>query len=67
MKTTNLTREFQYQGKVIVDPNPALSPERAVAVIAATNSELANAKIEPPIVEGDKQIYRLRVAIGDKG
>lgn len=66
MKTT-LIREFQYNGSVIVDPNPSLSPEKALVVIAATHPELAGAKIEPPTVTGDKQIYNLRVSLGDKG
>lgn len=66
-KTTVLTRVFEYNGQRITDPNPGATPAQAVELISAAHPELTNPKIEPPVVDGDKQIYRIRVAVGDKG
>ena len=64
---TQLTRVFRYNGFDSEDPNPALTPEEVVSILARTRPKLLGAKVVPPIIEGgDKYVFELR-SFGDKG
>jgi PRTRC genetic system protein C len=66
-----MTREFEYNGTKMPDPNPALTKEQAVAVLSAQFPELATAKIEPPdetTADGKTvQTFRLTTQAKTKG
>jgi PRTRC genetic system protein C len=66
--TKQLIREFNYNGVRIPDPNPSLSPEKAVEALAAgAFPELVNAKIEPGEQDGNVVTYKITVAAKVKG
>ncbi len=62
-----LKREFNYGGLTIPDPNPDMSEQQCLEVIAVTYPELTNAKIEPPeIVDGTK-VFAVKPVAARKG
>ena len=72
MKVTKVTREFNFNGMKIPDPNPSLTPERAVRSLAAAYPEFTTAKIEPPKIangaNGERiEVYRIKPVVGEKG
>lgn len=67
LKPTLLKREFSYSGITIPDPNPALSHQECLEIIAQTYPELTNAKIEPPVDEDGVQVIGLKPNEARKG
>ncbi len=62
-----LERIFRYNAMDIADPNPDLPLKRVIEVLSGTYPEFTNAKIEPPVMEGNKQVFVVKVVAGDKG
>ena len=65
---TALVRMFTANGVELPDPDPAISPQAAVRLIAlAGRPDLATAEIRGPQQEGEKLVYTLHRAVGTKG
>ncbi|MFC5862070.1 PRTRC system protein C [Acidicapsa dinghuensis] len=62
-----LRREFVYNGTVIPDPNPSLSPEQVRDTLVAAYPEIATAALSGPEVKSDSARYTFSRAIGSKG
>ncbi len=62
-----LRREFVYNGTVIPDPNPSLSPEQVRDTLVPAFPEIATAALAGPEVKGDAARYTFTRAIGTKG
>lgn len=67
MQTTQLTREFRYNGVRLADPSPNFTLEQVRDFYANTYPEILNADIDGPAVEGAQQVYTFRRAVGTKG
>ena len=64
---TSLERVFRFQGTEIPDPSPKESPERCLEILALAYPQFNNALIELPSNEGGKQVFNIKVAVGEKG
>lgn len=62
-----LRREFVYNGTVIPDPNPALTPEQVRDTLVAVYPEIATAALSGPEMKGDVARFNFSRAIGSKG
>jgi PRTRC genetic system protein C len=62
-----LRREFIYNGTVIPDPNPSMSPEQVRDTLVAAYPEIATAALSGPEVKGEAARYTFSRAIGSKG
>ncbi len=62
-----LRREFVYNGTVIPDPNPSMSPEQVRDTLVAAYPEIATAALSGPEVKGDAARFTFSRAIGSKG
>ena len=62
-----LRREFVYNGTVIPDPNPSMSPEQVRDILVTAYPEIATAALSGPEVKGDATRYIFSRAIGSKG
>ena len=62
-----LRREFVYNGTIIPDPNPTLSPEQVRDTLVAAYPEIATASLTGPEVKGEAARYTFSRAIGSKG
>jgi len=67
MQTSVVTREFNFNGVKIPDPDKALSPEEVRSVLATMYPDIATASITGPEAVGDKLRYTFVRAIGAKG
>jgi PRTRC genetic system protein C len=67
MQTSVVTREFNFNGVKIPDPEQALSPEEVRSVLATMYPDIATASITGPEAVGDKLRYTFVRAIGAKG
>lgn len=67
MHTTQLTREFRYNGVRLADPSPNFTLEQVRDFYANTYPEILNAEIDGPAIEGEQQVYSFRRAVGTKG
>jgi PRTRC genetic system protein C len=67
MQTSVVTREFNFNGVKIPDPDKALSPEEVRSVLATMYPDIVTASITGPEVVGDKLRYNFVRAIGAKG
>ncbi len=67
IKVTLLKRLFRYSGMDIPDPHPDLSPAKVVEALSAAYPEFVTAKIEPPITEGEFQVFTVSPVVGEKG
>ena len=67
MQTTQLTREFRYNGVRLADPSPNFTLDQVRDFYANTYPEILNADIDGPNVEGTQQVYTFRRAVGTKG
>ena len=67
LTATALRREFLYNGTIIPDPNPAMSPEQVRDVLVAAYPEIATAALSGPELKGDTARYNFSRAIGSKG
>ena len=65
--TKKLTRIFRYQATDIPDPTPDLKPEATLEILAVNYPQFANPFIEGPAIEGDKQVFTVKVSAGTKG
>jgi len=67
MQASVVTREFNFNGVKIPDPDKALSPEEVRSVLATMYPDIATASITGPEAVGDKLRYNFVRAIGAKG
>jgi PRTRC genetic system protein C len=71
LEVTKLTRQFTIKkdGKDISlpDPNPEFTVEEVMKFYSSTYSELTNAVVEGPKVEGDKAAYVMTTKAGKLG
>jgi PRTRC genetic system protein C len=67
MQTSVVTREFNFNGVKIPDPDKALSPEEVRSVLATMYPDIATASITGPEAVGNKLRYNFVRAIGAKG
>jgi len=67
MQASVVTREFNFNGVKIPDPDKALSPEEVRSVLATMYPDIATASITGPEAVGDKLRYTFVRAIGAKG
>ena len=67
MQTRVVTREFNFNGVKIPDPDKALSPEEVRSVLATMYPDIATASITGPEAVGNKLRYNFVRAIGAKG
>lgn len=71
MKAKRIIRQFNYNGVVIPDPNPAMSLEAVARALSGTYPELTNAKVEEgEVVSGDSghvQTFNIKTSVGKKG
>lgn len=68
IQRTNLIRVFDVRGVRLADPDPGLTVQKAVQLIAmAGRPELLNAEIRGPETEGGELVYTLHRAVGVKG
>lgn len=54
---TTLTRKFKIGAVLLVDPAPALPPEDALRLYAASYPFVTSATLSDPVVEGDALVY----------
>ena len=62
-----MPREFHYNGQILPDPDPSLSPDRVKSMFAVTYPELATATIEGPTTKDGKMIFSCNRQVGVKG
>jgi PRTRC genetic system protein C len=67
MQASVVSREFNFNGVKIPDPDKALSPEEVRSVLATMYPDIATASITGPEAVGDKLRYNFVRAIGAKG
>jgi len=67
MQAGVVTREFNFNGVKIPDPDKTLSPEEVRSVLATIYPDIATASITGPEAVGDKLRYNFVRAIGAKG
>ena len=67
MQASVVTREFNFNGVKIPDPDKTLSPEEVRSVLATMYPDIATASITGPEAIGDKLRYNFVRAIGAKG
>ncbi len=67
MKAETLAREFNYNGLMLPDPGPTMTPEMVRDVYSAAYPEITSAAIEGPERKGDKFCYTFKRAVGTKG
>jgi len=67
MQASVVTREFNFNGVKIPDPDKTLSPEEVRSVLATMYPDIATASITGPEAVGDKLRYNFVRAVGAKG
>ena len=67
MQASVVSREFNFNGVKIPDPDKALSPEEVRSVLATMYPDIATASITGPEAVGNKLRYNFVRAIGAKG
>lgn len=67
VQTRALERSFTYNGLVLPDPDPRLTPEQVRDVYAATYPEITTAAVEGPDASGGTLHFKFTRAIGTKG
>jgi PRTRC genetic system protein C len=67
MQAGVVTREFNFNGVKIPDPDKTLSPEEVRSVLATMYPDIATASITGPEAVGDKLRYNFVRAVGAKG
>jgi len=66
MQAGVVTREFNFNGVKIPDPDKTLSPEEVRSVLATMYPDIATASITGPEAVGDKLRYNFVRAVGAK-
>jgi PRTRC genetic system protein C len=67
MQVGVVTREFNFNGVKMPDPDKTLSPEEVRSVLATMYPDIATASITGTEAVGDKLSYNFVRAIGAKG
>ena len=67
MQASVVSREFNFNGVKIPDPDKALSPEEVRSVLATMYPDIATASITGPEAVGAKLRYTFVRGIGAKG
>ncbi len=60
-------RIFIYNGRILPDPDPQMTPEAVKQFYSAIHADLTNAAVEGGNFEGDTQTYEFRRGVGTKG
>ena len=64
---TSVIRRFSYQGIVLDDPGPDLTPEQVRDMYAAAYGELTTAEVICLGIENGQQTFEFKKKVGDKG
>ena len=67
LSVSTVTREFNYNGSLLPDPNPSVSLADVQNIHAHSHPELTNAALDGPVTKGGRQVYTYHVAAGTKG
>lgn len=67
MNISTLPREFEFNGVLLPDPAPSMSPEEVRDLYAASHPELTTASIIGPEQKGKTQRYQFQTSLGTKG
>lgn len=67
VQVTELKRVFVFQGTEFPDPAPGQPPAKCLEILAVSVPKLNNAAVETPVVEGDKEVFRIKEQYGAKG
>ncbi len=67
MHVAVLQRTFNYNGCLLADPDPQLSPERVKDFYSTAYPELTTAIVEAPIEINGRLEYSIRKAVETKG
>lgn len=67
MKIETLTREFKYNGVVLLDPGAGMDPAAVRTFYAVRYPELVNAVVEGPETKGGKMVYTFKKSAETKG
>ena len=63
---TPAKRIFNFNGMVLDDPDPSMSPEKVLEFYAPLHAELNNAELKGPSIGSDgTKSYKVEVKIGD--
>ncbi len=64
---TPVIRKFTYQGIVLDDPGPTMTPEQVRDMYAAAYGELTTAQVICLGIENGQQTFEFKKKVGDKG
>ena len=67
LEKKTVQRRFKFNGRILPDPNPSLSPEMVKAQYAMSHPELGSAVIEGPTYDGATETYTFTRSVGTKG
>ena len=67
LEKKTVTRRFKFNGRILPDLNPALTPEMVKAQYAMSHPELASAVIEGPTYDAATETYTFTRSVGTKG
>ncbi|CAN5797952.1 hypothetical protein BH24DEI2_BH24DEI2_24520 [soil metagenome] len=69
LKPVTVTRQFNYEGKIYLDPNPSatLDEVRTLLAVTTNNPAITTAALEGPVTKGTKLVYTFRSQVGKKG
>lgn len=62
-----LMRVFRVNNRDLPDPDPKVTPERALELLAIADPSLNNAVVEAPVVGNGLIAYPIKVNLGNKG
>ena len=67
IRTVAVVRQFNFNGVMLPDPGPGMSPEAVKDLYSANYAALVNAAIEGPTMSGHVQSYNFVTAVKVKG
>lgn len=67
LTATPTARRFLFNGRILPDPDPQLTPEQVKTFYSAIHGDLVNAAVEGGQFEGDAQIWEFKRSVGTKG
>lgn len=62
-----LERVFEHGPTTLPDPDPSLSPEEVLNLYATQYPEMTSGRWEGPALDGGKQVFTFKRAVGTKG
>jgi PRTRC genetic system protein C len=67
MEIAQLTREFQYKGITLPDPNPTMTVKEVMNFYANEYPELLSGSVDAGTVKDDKLVFEVKTVLGTKG